>query len=315
LLYDDPVIEGLTRSPKIKLGKSSIDFDNSVFDDAMKFVYQNGSIAPEDILKKDPRRLVGELNNIFSKSITQGLENIKLKNEIPETVLNALKENVFVFSGIKTYHELKDASLLLVTPEGQIKPFDRFYKDVQGINDTYNKRYLESEYGYAVHSAQMAGKWQDFEADGDDYRLQYRTAGDDKVRADHAILRGTTLPMTDPFWDSYTPPLDWGCRCTVVQVRAGKYPESNSAEAQEYGKEATTRIGADGTNKLAMFRTNPGKTLKIFPDKHPYYPRGCENCDKNIRLAADIPGNELCQVCKIVKEMRKNSIKESKENS
>ena len=46
----------------------------------------------------------------------------------------------------------------------------------------------------------MAAKWHDFEQDGDRYYLQYRTAGDDKVREEHAALNGTTLPPSDPFW-------------------------------------------------------------------------------------------------------------------
>ena len=111
----------------------------------------------------------------------------------------------------------------------------------------------------------MAAKWKDFEKDGDEYLLQYRTAGDDKVRAEHAALHNTTLPINDPFWDEYLPPLDWGCRCTTVQVRRGKYPESNSADAIAAGERATD------TPKKKIFRFNPGKTGNLFPPKHPYF--------------------------------------------
>lgn len=57
----------------------------------------------------------------------------------------------------------------------------------------------------------MAAKWEKFEEDGDRYNLQYRTAGDDKVRPEHAALNGVTLPMSDPFWESYYPPNGWNC--------------------------------------------------------------------------------------------------------
>ena len=52
----------------------------------------------------------------------------------------------------------------------------------------------------------MAAKWENYAEDGDDYLLQYRTAGDDKVRPEHAELNGVTLPQSDSFWDTYYPP-------------------------------------------------------------------------------------------------------------
>ena len=259
-------------SAEIQLAKKKTNFDKSKYDDAIRFIHENSGISPEDLKNKSARELINETTRILSESISQSLQS-GLKYEVPETLTTALRENVFRFSGMKTYHELKEASQLLLTDKGEIKSFQKFKEDVEKIHSKYNERYLEVEYDFAVHSAQMAVKWNEYEQDGDEYDLQYRTSGDDKVRADHAALHGTTLPLSDPFWNAYLPPLDWGCRCTTVQVLKEKYPASNSAEAQELGKKATTRMGADGTNKLAMFRFNPGKEMKIYPDKHPYMAR------------------------------------------
>ena len=156
---------------------------------------------------------------------------------------------------------------------------------------SYNVNYLESEYNFAVQSAQMAVKWADYVADGDRYYLQYRTAGDGKVRAEHAALHGTTLPVDDPFWDKYFPPLGWNCRCTAVQVRKDKYPASDSATAMQAGDNATS--GA----KQQIFRFNPGKEGKIFPPKHPYLPKGCKGCNKNKLNLAYNPNSEDCRAC------------------
>ena len=293
-----------------------MNFDKSKYDDAIQFIHENNGISPEDLKKKSVSGLINETNRILSESISKSLQS-GLKYEVPQTMVTALNENVFVFSGMKTYHELKEASQLLVTEQGEIKSFQKFKEDVQAIHNKYNERYLEVEYNYAVHTAQMAVKWNDYEQDGDDYNLQFRTSGDDRVRADHAALNGTTLPPSDPFWDSYTPPLDWGCRCTMVQVLKNKYPASNTAEAQELGKKATTRIGADGTNKLAMFRFNPGKTMKIFPDKHPYMardgsPMEVKQAQKVVEKQAEKLQNKL-----LYKELIGNTIqtKISKNNS
>lgn len=193
------------------------------------------------------------------------LKDISIKQEIPPELTAALEQNTFYFSGFKTHHELVEASRLLKDTDGNFKPFNRYLKDIETIDKTYNKNYLRSEYNFATASTQMAVKWKEWEQDGDDYDLQYRTAGDDRVREEHAALDKTTLPPSDPFWDSYLPPNGWNCRCTTVQVRKGKYPQSNSDKAIAAGANCTAKP------KQQIFRFNPGKQEKIFPPKHPYY--------------------------------------------
>ena len=188
-----------------------------------------------------------------------------LPHDVPATLKYALENNAFIFSGLKTFHTLREIGLSMLNDDGSIKPFQKFLEDVKNIDATYNRNYLYAEYNQALAASQMAAKWNDFEQDGDRYNLQYRTAGDGRVREEHAALHGITLPPSDPFWEHYLPPNGWNCRCTAVQVRKNKYPTSDSNDAIERGKACT-----DGP-KRAMFRFNPGKTLKLFPDKHPYY--------------------------------------------
>lgn len=265
----------------------------------MKWLHGKTEFTPEMMKEKPARELLNELNRVLKNAISSDIQQ-----EIPTELNNYLKDDVFVFSGFKTYNELKEASLLLTDENGGIKPFDKFKQDVHKIDATYNERYLEAEYNFATGSAQMAAKWADIEADGDDYDLQYRTALDGKVRDEHATLHGTTLPPSDPFWDSYYPPNGWNCRCTVVPVRKGKYKQSNSQEAIQAGEKATTKIDKNGNNKAAMFRFNPGKQKVIFPPTHPYRSQRCTNCSQRSNLNNDRQSNiERCQACKTIKEI------------
>ena len=77
-------------------------------------------------------------------------------------------------------------------------------------------------------------------------------------------LDGVPLPPSDKFWERYLPPNGWNCRCNVVQVLRDDYPRSDSDKATAIGDEYTR------TPKAQMFRFNAGKTLEIFPAKHPY---------------------------------------------
>lgn len=50
-----------------------------------------------------------------------------------------------------------------------------------------------------------------------------------------------------------------------------RYEPSNPSEALARGRSATYKPNADGVNKAAIFRFNPGIKNKIFPPKAPYY--------------------------------------------
>lgn len=244
-----------------------MDFRESVFEKAMRILASRGNVSPDLLDTKEVQALVKEYARLFGLAIAPTLES----GVIPPVMMEHLRNDVFIFSGFKTYQELREAANLLLDEKGQVKPFHRFYNDITAIKQDYNKNWLQAEYIFAQASAEMAAKWKDFEADGDRYNLQYRTANDNRVRLEHKVLHGITLPVSDPFWEEFFPPNGWRCRCTVVQVRKGKYPESDSNTSIQQGREATYQAGKNGVNKAAIFRYNPGKQQVIFPPHHPYY--------------------------------------------
>lgn len=252
-LYTDDLL-------RLSEGDTRPDFDDTAFFDAADMVYNSRGFDASQLKSPQGRKLIAETLRTLKVAINKGLPV-----EVPDTVRHALENNAFIFSGFKVFHSLNEVGLSLMTGDGQIKGFDEFHGDVQKINNQYNHNYLYAEYNHAVGSSLMAARWQQVEADGDRYDLQYRTAQDDRVREDHAILHGTTLPPSDPFWDKYLPPNGWNCRCTAVQVRKGKFPQSDPALAMLRGDNCTDAA------KQKIFRYNPGKSLQLFPPKHPYY--------------------------------------------
>ena len=132
-------------------------------------------------------------------------------NVIPTAMRTGLDNDVYIFSALKTHAQLYEASRLLTDANGKVKSFEIFANDVKKLNVQHNEQYLEAEYRFAVSSATMAGRWAAIEADGDAFNLQYRTAGDDRVRDSHAAIDLVTLPPSDPFWSSYFPPNGWRC--------------------------------------------------------------------------------------------------------
>lgn len=225
---------------------------------------------------------------------------------LSDKMRRALQESDRIFSGYKAFCELGEAFPSLIDENGNKKPFNQFLNDVKKIDQTYNERYLRAEYNFAEASGYMASKWEDYAKDGDEYYLQYRTANDGQVRPEHAALHGVTLPQSDDFWDTYYPPNGWNCRCTVVQVLKREHTPTSHEEAIRRGSEALTK------DRKGMFRFNPGKQEKIFPDYNPYTISKCTNCTRKndislalnlkVNLAKSVPDSELCAACPMIRE-------------
>lgn len=279
------------------------------YKNALKAMFrQEGSTFTVDILgNKDVQEFISTHATMLNNSFVQ----VKMSDKMRER----LTRSNYIFSGIKTFHELNEAFPSMLDENGNKKPFDRFLNDVQKINDTYNANYLHAEYNFVQASATMAAKWEQFSEDGDRYNLQYRTAKDDKVRPEHAALDGVTLPMSDSFWETYYPPNGWNCRCTVVQVRKQKYPVTEHSEAMSRGEEAMNG------ERYNIFRFNSGKQGKTMPDYNPYTIKRCNDCDvaKGKLKLGFVPDYQLCQGCIMIRKCnedrnRDNSAKATKKS-
>ena len=137
----------------------------------------------------------------------------------------------------------------------QMKSYADFKIDVDKINSSYNRNYLQTEYNTARSAAEHARKWQEYQVDKKLFpNLKYMTVGDARVRPEHEKLNGVIKPLEDPFWDDYYPPNGWNCRCYTVQ----------SAE------DITTGIAKDETVKKE-FIGNVGKSNIIFSKNQTFF--------------------------------------------
>lgn len=170
----------------------------------------------------------------------------------------ALRQNLFVFAAFKNHHQVQDLVALLTDAKGNLRPFAEFRREALSISTAYNRGWLEAEYNTAVASAQSAVQWNDFQQNSDALPyLKYVTAGDERVRASHALLDNTVRHIDDPFWDEYYPPNGFNCRCDVQQVAGGET--------------AAPKVLPDDKSVPPTFRNNPGKSGQVFTMQHPYF--------------------------------------------
>lgn len=263
----------------------------------MRWLYRQPEFTPEMLAGEEVKRFIRSHADILDKAVDYTLH----KRPMDEISVRRLKESNYVFSGFKTFHELNEAFPSLLDADGNRKPFEHFLNDVQKVNETYNRWYLKAEYNFAMASAAMAARWEQWwnNEDRGRYLLQYRTVGDKRVREAHRALHNVTLPITSGFWDEYFPPNGWNCRCTVVRVRRDKYKESDEYRAMLAGSQATAGKHQE------MMRFNPGKQMACFPFYNPYTIRACKDCPDRpgtLKLTK-VPDNELCAACKVIREM------------
>lgn len=235
-----------------------------IFKQAMKDLHA-GKITPQD--------LQGELLQAIARELWSGVQigfNGDLQSYEGNTAQylwsKAAEENVFVFSGFKTYNQLREASLLLYNKNGEIRPFNEFLKDVMAINKTYNINYLKAEYDNALVSGEMAQKWQEFD---DNALLKFTATIDDNTTAICHSLNGLIKPKSWPGWRKYWLPLHWGERSNIVETF--DQPTDHNQE--------------DLADPIPMFNGNVGIDGAIFPSNHPYY-QVCQNKNRVVKNAS-----------------------------
>ena len=273
---------------------------SELFDGMMQTLFrQQGAHLDIEVLETP---IMQEFIEAHASVLDSSFEKVKMS----DLMRRRLTRSNYIFSGMKTFHELNEAFPSLLDEDGSRKPFERFLNDVRKIDEKYNGNYLRAEYNFVVSSAEMAARWEGFMEDGDRYHLQYRTANDGKVRPEHAAMHGITLPPSDSFWEEFYPPNGWNCRCTVIQVRKSKHPATDHEEAMALGELAT------GRDSKGIFRFNPGKEGKSVPDYNPYTIRKCKSCDiakgKLNTAKPFIPENEMCAACKLIRAQLEDNI-------
>jgi len=232
-----------------------------------KMIYDN--TLPENFTVDEG--MVNLIAEYLVKAIEDGYG--KISATVAESSRRKLGEklikNAYKFSAAKTEAMQRDMSAMMVGSDGNPLSFANYRKMADSLNIQYNKNWMQTEWNTATSSGMMADKWQGYVDDADvTPYLEYITAKDERVRAEHAELDGVIRPVDDDFWNTYYPPLEWNCRCDVVQV--------TNPDAKP------TDISAMSLPTVPdQFANNPGKTGEIFNQFNPTI-AGASDASKNL---------------------------------
>lgn len=214
-----------------------------VYKKLLKDVY-DGKIKQGDINSDLIRLTYQELHSGASTGYGKGF-NVVGDNGKPNATVIKMKQNIFKFSGAKTYGQLVELNQAL-NENGKPASWETFKTAGLGINEKYNLNYLQAEYQTAKQAGYNATNWETYKRDIKLFpNLKYVTQNDNRVRDEHRILNGTIAPINGPFWAKYYPPNGWRCRCYTTQT-AERVSDNIPDVVKEIAPEFTLNVGISG---------------------------------------------------------------------
>ena len=258
-----------------------------------------------------------ELTNIMNEATAKGLSKGEFSIDHNRSFLDAVKHANEVFAAFKTHAMGKSMASKLLDDNGNLKPFDKWMKDISSISSHHVGSWLKTEYNTAVLRAHNAADWRSFIENKDimpNLRWMPTTSPDAE-----AVHRGywekkLTLPVEHPFWNKHLPGDRWKCKCSLESTDD---PASPDDVIDDLPVEPAQR----------GLENNPGKDGKMFNDTHPYFPKNCNQCSfyKNRGFKNKVKTwfnnhEKDCYNCsffnnKEEEQKRRNSIKEFIENA
>ena len=108
-----------------------------------------------------------EILSHINEATVNGLLQAKAVPTHNEAFLSALRHSNEVFAAFKVHALQQEVAAKLLTPDGRLKSFAEFRRDVEGITSHQCGAWLQTEYDTAVIRAHNAADWQVFEANRD----------------------------------------------------------------------------------------------------------------------------------------------------
>ena len=239
--------------------------------------------AIADVLKDNLYKGFGTSFTKLTDVIEKGVETAFDSSDL--ALLTELRENMYMFSSAKLFQETKDFKGALINESGEVRSFKEFKEFATPLNEKWNNNWLKTEYETAYGQAQSAVRWNEIEKNKDILTmLRYSAIEDDRTSDICAPLDGVTLPVNDPFWDTFMPLNHFNCRCTVEQLSDGESTSKSDVE---------DLVKSSGGNMNDMFKMNAGKDKVVFDKEHPYF--DVEKKDKDFakqNFGLPIPEND-----------------------
>ena len=262
--HDCPVCGGLCNSIE-----STVEFNPDALEKGLKEIYDG-----LDVKNVIERFIFDETLRLFNEATAKGIADAADRSAVTDEFIEQLRTNNAVFSAFRTHRMQNDVTRQLIDENGELKPFDKWMRDIQGMTNHYVRNWLQTEYSTAVIRAHQAADWKYFEQEADVLpNLQWMPTTSPNQDPLHRQYweKKLTLPVGHPFWDEHRPGDRWNCKCSLRQTDE---PANDDVVKDLYP--VPKQPGLDN---------NPGKDGKLFADTHPYIAHAYPGAKQAVRHA------------------------------
>jgi SPP1 gp7 family putative phage head morphogenesis protein len=195
-----------------------------------------------------------------------------------------LRSNVYMFSGAKTYQQVRYLSTLAT----KTKNFSEYKNEALQVFENYNVNYLRAEYVTCIGQGAIARQWADIESTKKMFPyLKYNAVMDKNTAETCRSLDGIILPVNSSLWSKYAPLNHFNCRCILEKI--------DKFEDVKVMSDVKLRpiVNLLDEKVPEEFKMNSGKSGYVFSQKHPYFKvaaKDKELAKKNFNLP--IPKNK-----------------------
>lgn len=234
--------------------------DTDILDRFVRKVYRGFDTAGE--VEPDIWR---EVLRVINEATVEGLAMAPEPPAHDRMFYQTLRRSNEVFAAFKVHMMGEDMAAKLIDADGNLKPFDRWRRDIASIASHQVGSWLRTEYDTAVIRAHAAADWREFERNKDILpNLRWMPTTSPEPEGSHRRFweARLTLPVDDPFWNDHHPGDRWNCKCSL---EATDEPVCRPDDLEP----ATPHRGLEN---------NPGKDGHTFSDNHPYFPKDCSKC-------------------------------------
>lgn len=197
------------------------------------------------------------------KGLKSGYGTISGFNTPDSLAYQLMEYNLFEFSASKTEARLAAMTDLLIDQDkNEIRSESEFKKLANERVADLNQNYLTTEYNLSVAVGQNSAAYHRFLSEKDTVTsfVQYQTAGDSKVRNEHAKLDGKIFNLSDREAMKLWPPNGHGCRCEFIQYN--RTPKDGEVMS---GKVAQEIMNSENANwSKSQFNINRGDLKQVF---------------------------------------------------
>lgn len=239
---------------------SGFAFDEDILKRALMRIYDKSFHPMTDI----ERNLFNIIWETMNAAVDEGFGDME-SSDHDYDFIQELKTNNAVFAAFKVHRTQRDMARLLTDSNGNLKPFEKWVKEVMPIADHQMRHWLKTEYDTAVIRAHHAADWKQFLREKDVFpNLKWVESTSINPGADHRVFWNTILPIEHPFWNEHRPGDRWNCKCDLVST-------------DEEPTDIPETVSITDEPQMGL-KSNPGQDGIIFSDNHPYFPTNCNSC-------------------------------------